>query len=135
MLSSTVDQDETLLDMPDADHDVVKSLLDIIYNGSIETSLDMIRRLLVLAHSLYISVPVSDQLVTMLGLELPPQTPLPPVNTGKNMEFPGNKTKKSQDTSIFPQRGLHFQPSHILPPKGFSSSSEAKHSRFQNFVI
>ena len=89
-----MDQDETFLDMPDADPDVVKSLLDIIYNGSIETSLDMIRRLLVLAHSLYISVPVSDQLVTMLGLELPPQTPLPQVNSIKNMEFPGNKTNR-----------------------------------------
>ena len=81
---------------------MLQSLLDIIYNGSIEASLDMIRRLLVLAHSLYISVPVSEQLITMLGLELPPQPPLPSTaaHSKTNMEIPGMPQKSFQSHSM-----------------------------------
>ena len=90
MLDMTGEEDHTVLDMPDSDHEVVQSLLDIVYNGSIEASLDMIRRLLTLAHSLYISVPVSDQLMSMLGLQLPPQQKLPPgPSKPQGVEFPG----------------------------------------------
>ena len=96
MLDMTGEEDHTVLDMPDSDHEVVQSLLDIVYNGSIEASLDMIRRLLTLAHSLYISVPVSDQLMSMLGLQLPPQPKLGPASSpaspkpqGPEFPFPG----------------------------------------------
>ena len=80
----TNEEEHTVLDMPDTSHEVVRSLMEIIYNGSIEASLEQIRALLTLAHSLYITVPVSDQLVSMLGLQLPPQTALPQ---------PGGQTK------------------------------------------
>ena len=102
VLEGTEDQDDTILDIPDAEADVLQSLLDIIYNGSIEASLDMIRRLLVLAHSLYISVPVSEQLITMLGLELPPQPPLPSTaaHSKTNMEIPGMPQKSFQSHSM-----------------------------------
>ena len=55
----------------------VKSLLEIVYTGSIEATMAEMRRMLILAHSLYISVPVSDQLMKMLGLTLPPLPKLP----------------------------------------------------------
>lgn len=51
--------------------DDVKTLLEIVYTGSIEATMDEMRRMLTLAHTLYISVPVSDQLMKMLGLSLP----------------------------------------------------------------
>ena len=96
MLDVTGDEDHTILDMPDSEHEVVQSLLDIVYNGSIEASLEEIRRLLTLAHSLYISVPVSDQLMSMLGLHLPPQSKLGPASApaspkpqGPEFPFPG----------------------------------------------
>ena len=82
----------TILDLPDNPKHVVESLLEIIYSGSIEANLEQIRSMLSLAHSLYISVPVSDQLMSMLGLQLPS---LPPVNSKDNkskMEFPGSFT-------------------------------------------
>ena len=88
----TGEEDHTVLDLPDTDHEVVAALLDIVYNGSIEASLEMIRKLLTLAHSLYISVPVSDQLMSMLGLQLPPQQKLPPgPSKPQGVEFPGEK--------------------------------------------
>ena len=93
----TGEEDHTILDLPDTDHEVVAALLDIVYNGSIEASLEMIRKLLTLAHSLYISVPVSDQLMSMLGLQLPPQQKLPPgPSKPQGVEFPGSK-----DNSLF----------------------------------
>ena len=67
-----------MLDLPDTPGPVVKALLEIVYTGSIEATLAEMRALLTLAHSLYISVPVSDQLVAMLGLQLPPQPALQP---------------------------------------------------------
>merc|ERR1719195_141174 len=89
MLDMTGEEDHTILDLPDTDHEVVAALLDIVYNGSIEASLEMIRKLLTLAHSLYISVPVSDQLMSMLGLQLPPQQKLPPgPSKPQGVEFP-----------------------------------------------
>ena len=92
MLDMTGEEDHTVLDLPDTDHEVVAALLDIVYNGSIEASLEMIRKLLTLAHSLYISVPVSDQLMSMLGLQLPPQQKLPPgPSKPQGVEFPGEK--------------------------------------------
>ena len=92
MLDMTGEEDHTVLDLPDTDHEVVAALLDIVYNGSIEASLEMIRKLLTLAHSLYISVPVSDQLMSMLGLQLPPQQKLPPGRSKpQGVEFPGKK--------------------------------------------
>ena len=78
----------------------VKSLLEIVYTGSIEATMEEMRRMLILAHSLYISVPVmknmillllnlttvskvSDQLMKMLGLTLPP---LPSLKQTKSLE-------------------------------------------------
>ena len=93
VLDVTGDEEHTILDLPDSDRDVVQSLLDIIYTGSIETSLDMIRNMLTLAHSLYIAVPVSDQLMSMLGLQLPQQQSLVTSNNSPSkppgLEFPG----------------------------------------------
>jgi len=73
LLSSTIlSQTEQLdcLHLPMVDGKEMKALLEVIYTGSIEASLPEMRSLLSLAHSLYISVPVSDQLKKMLGLQL-----------------------------------------------------------------
>ena len=41
----------------------VKSLLEIVYTGSIEATMEEMRRMLILAHSLYISVPVMKSMI------------------------------------------------------------------------
>ena len=64
--------DEVTIDLPEYNKKEVEDLVSIIYSGSIDASVEEIRRLLVLAHSLYISVPVSDQLNTILGIQLVP---------------------------------------------------------------
>ena len=64
------------LELPEYTKDEIESLISIIYNGSIDASVEEIRDMLTLAHSLYIPVPVSDQLNSMLGLNLTPHPTL-----------------------------------------------------------
>ena len=44
----------------------VKSLLEIVYTGSIEATMEEMRRMLILAHSLYISVPVIMMMMVVM---------------------------------------------------------------------
>jgi hypothetical protein len=67
------------LDLPDTGKEEVAALLEIIYTGSVEASLEEMRSMLSLAHALYITVPVSDQLTSLLGLEPPPPPPPLPI--------------------------------------------------------
>lgn len=60
------------LDLPDTGKEEAAALLEIIYTGSVEASLEEMRNMLRLAHALYITVPVSEQLTALLGLEPPP---------------------------------------------------------------
>merc|ERR1719336_407708 len=123
MLDMTGEEDHTVLDLPDTDHEVVAALLDIVYNGSIEASLEMIRKLLTLAHSLYISVPVSDQLMSMLGLQLPPQQKLRPgPSKPQGVEFPVSGLQAMSVWQLLellllrPRDLLHLPPLRPLQP-------------------
>ena len=46
----------------------VKSLLEIVYTGSIEATMEEMRRMLILAHSLYISVPVIIMMMMVMTM-------------------------------------------------------------------
>ena len=46
----------------------MKSLLEIVYTGSIEATMEEMRRMLILAHSLYISVPVIIMTMMMMAM-------------------------------------------------------------------
>ena len=67
--------EEVSLELPEHDKSEVEALISIIYSGSIDASVEEIRKMLVLAHSLFISVPVSEQLNSILGLSLTPHPP------------------------------------------------------------
>ena len=97
MLDASNDDESTILDLPDSPKAVVQSLLDIVYSGSIEATLEEMRNMLTLAHSLYISVPVSDQLINMLGLKLP----LQPALQIKPKDGPIDFTGKYQNSHLF----------------------------------
>ena len=120
VLDTTEDTNETtILDLPDSQKLVVESLLEIIYSGSIEADLELIRSMLTLAHSLYISVPVSEQLMTMLGLQLPA---LPPVNKPK-LELPAGLTSLNPAAmSLWQQQilGQYAMMNGLLAPSGDS---------------
>ena len=60
------------LELPEYNKEEIESLIAIIYTGSIDATVEEIRNMLTLAHSLFIPVPVSDQLNSMLGLNLTP---------------------------------------------------------------
>ena len=64
--------DVVFLDVPECGKEEIESLISIVYSGSIDATVEEIKKLLRLAHSLYISVPVSEQLNSILGLDLAP---------------------------------------------------------------
>ena len=56
------------LEIPDASDEIVSLLLEVIYNGVVEATIQDLRDLILLGHSLYIAIPMSDDL--MEGLDL-----------------------------------------------------------------
>ena len=119
------DSSITILDLPDSPKHVVESLLEIIYSGSIEADLELIRSMLTLAHSLYISVPVSDQLMSMLGLQLPSLPPVTSRDIKTKMEFPGGFTNLNPAAmSMWQQQilGQYAMMNGLLGPAGDNRS-------------
>ena len=45
-------------------------MLNIVYTGSIDASVEQIKKVIILAHSLGIPVPVSEQLSSVLGMDM-----------------------------------------------------------------
>ena len=73
-----VEEESVTLDLPEYTKQEIDALVAIVYNGSIDASVEEIKNMLVLAHSLFIPVPVSDQLNSVLGLNLTPHTTFKP---------------------------------------------------------
>ena len=66
------------LELPDANVEEVQLLLEVVYNGSVEATIEELRNLILLAHRLYITIPMSDELMQGLDVTLPPIPPFKP---------------------------------------------------------
>ena len=64
------------MELPDAPHEIVNLLLAVVYNGVVEATIEDLRELILLSHRLYISIPLSDDIIQGLELELPVLPPL-----------------------------------------------------------
>jgi len=132
-----VDEDVTCLDLPEHEKAEIEALVSIVYCGSIDASLEEIRGMISLAHSLYIPVPVSDQLNAMLGMNLPVE-PVPVVPPGlrtdqfnpmlaQSMNGVNMETMSVIQQQILQQyaliNGLVSTPGHPTGPPGPSSVS------------
>jgi len=58
------------VDLSDHSKSLIELLLNIVYAGSIDASVEQIKKVIVLAHSLGIPVPVSEQLTSVLGMDM-----------------------------------------------------------------
>lgn len=68
------DDDVQILDLPDIPVDDGQLLMDVIYNGVVEATLEELRSLIMLARHLCIAIPVSNDLLKTLDIPpLPPQ--------------------------------------------------------------
>jgi hypothetical protein len=63
-------EDIQTLELPDSPNEIVSLLLEVIYNGVVEATIEDLRELILLGHSLYISIPLSDELIQGLDLVL-----------------------------------------------------------------
>ena len=71
LLESTEWEELQTLELPDASQENLQLLLDVIYNGEVEATIEDLREMILLAHRLYISIPLSDELMAGLDLTLP----------------------------------------------------------------
>lgn len=81
-------EDVQTIDIPDVSQDEVSLLLEVVYHGVVEATLEDLRKLILLAHQLYISIPISDELMNGLHLVLPPIHKFVPRNMPKLKQRP-----------------------------------------------
>ena len=74
------DDDNVCLSLPDIPVSDVRMLLEVVYNGSVEASLEELRRVIFLARDLAVAIPVSAELLRSLEIDLPeyPKAPVGP---------------------------------------------------------
>ena len=77
------------LELPDASVEEVQLLLEVIYNGSVEATIEDLRNLILLAHRLYITIPMSDELMQGLDVSLPNIPPFKPPLKVANIDLSG----------------------------------------------
>jgi len=83
LLESTEWEELQTLELPDASQENLQLLLDVIYNGEVEATIEDLREMILLAHRLYISIPLSDELMAGLDLTLPKLPPFTPPAVAK----------------------------------------------------
>ena len=91
------DDDNVCLSLPDIPVADVRMLLSVVYNGSIEASLEELRRVIFLARDLCVLIPVSAELLRSLEIDLPmPEYPeAPPPGHGALEVAPGHALQPS----------------------------------------
>ena len=73
LLESTEWEEVQVIEMSHVTSDEMQMLLEVIYNGVVEATIEDLRQLILLAHRLYITIPLSSELMQGLDLKLPPR--------------------------------------------------------------
>jgi len=98
--------DVPTIELPDYPRSIVSLLLEVTYKGLVEATIDDLRELVLLAHTLYVKIPVSEELLEVLGLDLPE---IPPLSSGA-------LPKLKQRPSFSPKTNGSPAPSNSLIP-------------------
>ena len=70
-----MNDDVQTIEMSEVSSDEMQMLLEVVYNGVVEASIEDLRKLILLAHRLYIAIPLSNELMQGLELKLPLRSP------------------------------------------------------------
>merc|ERR1719400_1397691 len=73
--SNELNDDVQTIEMSQVSSDEMQMLLEVVYNGVVEATIEDLRKLILLAHRLYIAIPLSNELMQGLELKLPPRSP------------------------------------------------------------
>ena len=73
LLESTEWEEVQVIEMSHVNSEEMQMLLEVIYNGVVEATIEDLRTLILLAHRLYITIPLSNELMQGLDLKLPPR--------------------------------------------------------------
>ena len=113
--------------MPEITSEEMQMLLEVVYNGVVEATIEDLRKLILLAHRLYINIPLSNELMQGLELKLPPRPPfkkqppshlLHPNNNGHHRATP----PKMPPPKLNPPFNLSPLPSSVLGGVGGGTS-------------
>lgn len=100
------------VELPQVTSDEMQMLLEVIYNGVVEATIEDLRKLILLAHRLYIAIPLSNELMQGLDLKLPPRPPFRrPVNLAANSIPPKLPPLKLSNFSLPPVMSSSMRPS------------------------
>jgi len=85
--ANELNDDVQTIEMSQVSTDEMQMLLEVVYNGVVEATIEDLRKLILLAHRLYIAIPLSNELMQGLELKLPPRSPfrkplMPKFNNG-----------------------------------------------------
>ena len=117
------------LELPDISNDDLSLLLEVVYNGVVEATIEDLRSLILLAHSLYITIPLSEDLMDSLELTLPKIPPflprgLPKLKMRPNLTAPNYTTKPGFTPQKVPMLKLKLP----LPPGMGEKKKIRKHT-------
>jgi len=73
--ANELNDDVQTIEMSQVSTDEMQMLLEVVYNGVVEATIEDLRKLILLAHRLYIAIPLSNELMQGLELKLPPRSP------------------------------------------------------------
>ena len=91
----------------------MQMLLEVVYNGVVEASIEDLRKLILLAHRLYINIPLSNELMQGLELKLPSR---PPFKKPFVLHHPNNGHHHSTGVSPPKMPTLKLNPPFNLSP-------------------
>jgi len=94
------------LELPDATMENIQLLLEVVYNGEVEATIEDLRDMILLAHRLYISIPLSADLMKGLDLKLPKlpafRPPPKPATPADYLKAAGHKGKAGGSANSSP---------------------------------
>lgn len=75
LLENSEPEEVQTVEMPHVTSEELQMLLEVVYNGVVEATIEDLRKLILLAHRLYINIPLSPELMQGLELKLPSRPP------------------------------------------------------------
>ena len=112
ILENSEPEEVQTVELPHVTSEEMQMLLEVVYNGVVEATIEDLRKLILLAHRLYINIPLSPELMQGLELKLPSRPPFkrPVLNHAPNNLHLATPPKLPLPLNLTPPFGLPKTP-------------------------
>ncbi len=104
------------LELPDVSFSDGQLLMDVVYNGVVEATMDELRELILLARHLHIAIPVSNDLLKTLDIPPPPPKYLTAAPKNKLFPPPMKRSKPVTGNNSVANRAVDSDSVPLPPP-------------------